>query len=141
MLRFLLCKSFYSCLGIIAILGLLSTSALAFIDAPPPYKIRPILHGLNIHHFVKQDRAKTKLYLLNKEKFTVLCDAEYHGGPDHRNAREQYVEPGEAVIFKFSYGRAVKDFTLTYMCVNPDTYQKEDKQAEDKENKSDEELL
>lgn len=105
------------------LLGLLvALPCFAFLDAPPPYQVRPILNGLDVKHFTKADRIKLKLYVLNNEKLDILCDAKYKGGPDQYDAKEQTIKPGKAAIFKFSYGRAVKDVVVTYVCVDPATH-------------------
>lgn len=90
------------------------------LDAMPSYSISPSLNGLNISYFAKQDQVKINLYLVNHERFPVLCDAEYSGGPDKVDTPEQTVATDRAVEFRFPYPKAADNVVIQLICKKPD---------------------
>jgi len=85
----------------------------------PAYSIQPSINGLNIAYFAEQDKVKITLYLVNHERFSVLCDARYQGGPDSKDTREQTALPEKAIAFAFSYPSKTKQVVVELICVKP----------------------
>jgi hypothetical protein len=95
-------------------------SALAIPPAPPPHTLFPELNGLDIAYVVKKDRMKIQIYVINREKFDVICDAQYINGPDKQDTREIIIPGnGKADKFRFNYGRGGESIHLRLLCVNP----------------------
>jgi len=105
---------------IVAGLALSSRSHAGFDDPIPSYSIDPSLNGLNIAYFVKQDKVKATLYLVNHEKYAVICDAEYTSGPEKKRAHDQTIPTEKAVSFAFDYGRRASEIHLAIVCIKPD---------------------
>lgn len=104
----------------ISLLLMLPLPALAQPGAvPPSYSISPSFNGLNITYFAKQDTFKIVLYVINHEKFPVICDAHYASGSDKQNVREETLEAEKGTAFKFTYGRHGNHIQLKLLCVKP----------------------
>lgn len=86
---------------------------------PPSYSVSPSFNGLNITYFIKQDTFKISLYVINHEKFPVICDAHYTSGSDKQNIREETLESEKGTAFKFTYGRHGNHIQLKLLCVKP----------------------
>ena len=99
--------------------SLWTAAALAIPPPAPPHSLVPTLSGLNISTFVKKDRVKIVLYVINHEKYPVLCDAEYISGPDKQNTAEKILQPDKADEFRFTYGRNGDDIQLFLQCIDP----------------------
>ncbi len=99
-------------------------------DEPPNYSVNSIQNGLNVSHFVKRDRLKISLYLVNHETFPIVCDAQYTSGPDKQDAKDKTLKADKAVAFKFRYGRNTNTVKLTYICIDPAAESGEDNNDE-----------
>jgi hypothetical protein len=111
--------SLYRFLILVSSLLLASMDILAMPEEPPPHSLSPTLNGLNIATLVKKDRAKLMLYVINHEKFPVLCDAQYKSGPEKSDQPQITIPAGKADFFKFNYGRHGDDILLELVCVDP----------------------
>lgn len=98
---------------------LVTPAALALPDIVPPHSLSPALNGLNIATMVKKDRAKIMLFVINHEKFPVLCDAQYRSGPQKKDTAAIVIAADKADAFKFSYGRSGDDVLLQLICIDP----------------------
>jgi len=75
----------------------------AKVELIPPYSISPDINNLNISYFARQDKVKITLYVINHEKFPVICDTRYESGPDKQHKLEQHIAPDKAVSFSYDY--------------------------------------
>lgn len=101
------------------IMLLANTTTLAMPDAPPPHSLSPTLNGLDIATFIKKDRVKIALYVINHETFPVMCDTQYHSGPENQDAAEVTIPGGKADSFRFTYGRRGETVLLELICIDP----------------------
>lgn len=106
-------------LSTLLFLLLASGTAHAMPEEPPPHSLSPQLSGLNISTYVKKDPIKIVLYVINHEKFEVLCDAQYRSGPDTQDLPEITIPAGKADAFRFTFGRRSESVLLNLICVDP----------------------
>lgn len=108
---------YYRLLLILISLGTAGTCVAAVMEVLPNYSLMPSLNGLNIAYFTQQDKVKITLYIVNHETFPATCDAEYQGGPDTENTREQIVMPDKAIAFVFTYPKKTDSLYIQFICV------------------------
>lgn len=106
--------------SLIFLLWLLTTAkCLAMPEPPPPHSLSPVLNGLNIATYIKKDRVKIMLYVINHEAFPVLCDAQFSSGQDKQEATEINIPADKADVFRFTYGRLGDSILLNLICIDP----------------------
>lgn len=103
----------------LALLGM-AANCLAMPDTIPPVSVVPTLNGLNIAYLLKQDPIKVNIYVINHEKFPVICDTEYESGPDKKRSLERQVLPEKAISFGYDYAKKTGSIILQLVCVKPD---------------------
>ena len=103
--------------------AMLCTVVAAATHAGPPssYSVNPQLNGLNVSYYVKKTDLYITLFAFNHEKFPVLCDAQYHSGPDKTGGSEQLISPEQGADFRFRYGRGNDKGQIDVQCVKPAT--------------------
>jgi hypothetical protein len=103
--------------------AIMASNCLAMPDTIPPAYVVPTLNGLNIAYLMKQDQIKVNIYVINHEKFPVICDTEYESGPDKKRSLEREVMPGKPVAFGYDYAKKTGHIILQLVCIksNPDS--------------------
>jgi len=99
--------------------ALAAAQALAIPAPAPPHTLSSTLNGLNVATMVKKDRVKITLYVINHEKFPVICDAQYRSGQEKQDVPQITLPANKADTFRFTYGRRGDNVALQLICIDP----------------------